>query len=78
MLQTCLLSVLAIESALATLVFTNPSFSDLTAGAPFNVTWSGASGTTTLTLQNGTANNINTVGVIACTLLLEFTTQCSC
>ncbi|KAF8866900.1 hypothetical protein BDZ45DRAFT_177804 [Acephala macrosclerotiorum] len=66
MLPACLLLLaFGIETTFATLNFTNPSFSDLTAGAPFNVTWSGASGTTTLTLQNGTASSITTVGVIA-------------
>lgn len=66
------LSAFLVEKASATLKFTNPSFADLTAGAPFNVTWSGASGTTTLTLQNGTASGIQTVGVIACNFLFLY------
>jgi len=64
-LHTVLLSIFAIQKSAAALVFTNPSLAGLTAGAPFNLTWSGASGTTTVTLQNGTANDLETVIVIA-------------
>jgi len=64
-LHTVLLSIFAIQKSAAALVFTNPSLAGLTAGAPFNLTWSGASGTTTVTLQNGTANDLETVTVIA-------------
>ncbi len=69
-LGVCLLSAFAIEKVAANLVFTNSDLSGITAGAPFNLTWSGASGTTTLTLVNGTENgassNVNTVDVILC------------
>lgn len=47
------------------LQFTNPSLQGLTAGVAFNVTWSDANGTSTLTLQNGTSNSINTLAVIS-------------
>lgn len=53
-------------SATRGLQFSNPSLDGLTAGSPFNLTWSGASGTTTLTLQNGTADNMDVVATIAC------------
>ncbi|PMD17380.1 hypothetical protein NA56DRAFT_278095 [Hyaloscypha hepaticicola] len=33
---------------------------DITAGIPFNVTWEGANGTTTLSLQEGAANSMKT------------------
>ena len=71
LLHTVLLSIFAIQKSAAALVFTNPSLAGLTAGAPVNLTWSGASGTTTVTLQNGTANDLETVTVIACKLYLS-------
>ncbi|CZR56997.1 uncharacterized protein PAC_06886 [Phialocephala subalpina] len=52
-------------SATTGLQFTNPTMQGITAGSAFNVTWEGANGTTTLTLQNGTSNSINTVDIIA-------------
>lgn len=42
---------------------------DITAGIPFNVTWEGANGTTTLSLQEGAASNMKTTGVILRKLL---------
>merc|ERR1712093_99923 len=57
LLHTVLLSIFAFQKSAAALAFTNPSLAGLTAGAPVNLTWSGASGTTTITLQNGTANS---------------------
>merc|ERR1712093_771382 len=65
LLHTVLLSIFAFQKSAAALAFTNPSLAGLTAGAPYNLTWSGASGTTTVTLQNGTANDLETVIVIA-------------
>ncbi|KAK0125561.1 hypothetical protein ONS95_000432 [Cadophora gregata] len=65
LLHTCLLSIFAFQKSAAALAFTNPSLAGLTAGAPYNLTWSGASGTTTVTLQNGTANDLEMVVVIA-------------
>merc|ERR1712169_106338 len=47
------------------LQFTMPSFEGVNAGSPINITWSGATGTPTLTLQNGTENSINDVDIIA-------------
>jgi hypothetical protein len=43
--------------------FTNPSF-NIVAGSNFLLTWAGASGSTTVTLMNGTGNSMNTVDVI--------------
>jgi hypothetical protein len=43
--------------------FTNPSF-NIVAGSNFLLTWAGASGSTTVTLMNGTGNNMNTVDVV--------------
>lgn len=51
--------------------FTNTEF-DIAAGSPFNVTWTGAKGTTTLSLQQGDANSISTADVIACKLPRSF------
>ncbi|KAH6724318.1 hypothetical protein BKA61DRAFT_27450 [Leptodontidium sp. MPI-SDFR-AT-0119] len=65
LLHVSLLSVFAIEKSAAALAFTNPSLAGLAAGAPFNLTWSGASGTTTVTLQNWTANSLDTVNIVA-------------
>jgi len=67
-LQLCFLLAFVIGKSAAILNFTNPTLSGLTAGVPFNVTWSGASGTSTLALQNGTASSLNTVDVISCML----------
>ncbi|PVH79137.1 hypothetical protein DL98DRAFT_229457 [Cadophora sp. DSE1049] len=64
LLHTCLLSIFAFQKSAAALVFINPSLAGLTAGAPYNLTWSGASGTTTVTLQNGTANDLETVTIV--------------
>ena len=49
--------------------FTDPagSFSEITAGTPFNFTWADAVGAVTLTLKNGGANNLQTVSVIQST-----------
>jgi hypothetical protein len=66
LVQLCLVNIFAIGRVAAALAFTNPSLSGLTAGEPFTLTWSGASGTTTLTLQNG--NPLQTVDTIACKL----------
>ncbi|KAH7342612.1 hypothetical protein BKA65DRAFT_294822 [Rhexocercosporidium sp. MPI-PUGE-AT-0058] len=71
LLHVSLLSVFAFEKSAAALAFTNPSLAGLAAGAPFylispyNITWSGATGTTTLTLRNGTENNLDDVDTIA-------------
>ncbi|KAG4436810.1 hypothetical protein IFR05_007700 [Cadophora sp. M221] len=68
LLHMSLLSVFAFEKSAAALAFSNPSLAGLAAGAPFNLTWSGASGTTTVTLQNRTANNldrVDTVNIVA-------------
>jgi hypothetical protein len=48
--------------------FTNTEF-DITAGSPFNVTWTGAKETTTLSLQQGDANSIGTADVVSCEFL---------
>ncbi|KAH8754017.1 hypothetical protein F5882DRAFT_53132 [Hyaloscypha sp. PMI_1271] len=51
--------------------FTNTEF-DITAGAPFNVTWTGAQGTTSLSLQQGDANSIKTADVILSSITDDF------
>jgi len=48
LLQLIFVFIFAIGNAAGQLKFTNPSLDGLTAGAPFNLTWTGASGTTTL------------------------------
>ncbi|KAH7419419.1 hypothetical protein BKA64DRAFT_699452 [Cadophora sp. MPI-SDFR-AT-0126] len=65
LLHTYILSIFVFQKSAAALAFTNPSLAGLTAGAPFNLTWSGASGTTTVTLQNGTVNDLETVTIVA-------------
>jgi hypothetical protein len=68
LLQLIFVFIFAIGNVAGQLKFTNPSLDGLTAGAPFNLTWTGAAGTTTLTLQNGTASNRNTVDTVACSV----------
>ncbi|CZT13715.1 hypothetical protein WAI453_008120 [Rhynchosporium graminicola] len=65
LLHACLLSIFAIQKSAAALAFTNPSLAGLTAGVPYNLSWSGAAGTTTLTLQTGTGNSFDDVEIIA-------------
>lgn len=64
-LQLCLANF-GLLGARAALAFTG-SLTGLTVGAPFDVTWSGAVGTWTLTLLNGT----RVVNKITCMLALE-------
>ncbi|KAI1461900.1 Ser-Thr-rich glycosyl-phosphatidyl-inositol-anchored membrane family-domain-containing protein [Annulohypoxylon moriforme] len=44
--------------------FTNTNFDGITAGKPFDITWTDASGSVTLTLKNGESDNLQTVGEI--------------
>jgi hypothetical protein len=44
--------------------FTNPSFNSVTAGQPFNITWSGAVGAVTIVLKNGPPTALVTVTTI--------------
>lgn len=60
------LFAVAVRDAGAALAFTG-SLDGLTAGAPFDVTWSGAVGTSSLTLLSGTT----VVNDIACKLMLD-------
>jgi len=59
--------------------FTNTVY-DIVDSSPFNVTWTGASGKATLSLQNGTSNAISTADTILCEALLlwrgEYTLIC--
>lgn len=55
----------AFSVAQALVQFTNPSFNSVTAGQPFNITWSGASGAVTLTLKDGPSTALVTVNQIA-------------
>jgi hypothetical protein len=64
LVQLYLVNIFAIGRVAAALAFTNSSMLGLTAGEPFTLTWLGASGTTTLTLQNG--DPLQTVDTIAC------------
>lgn len=64
-LQSCL-AALGMRGAAASLAFTG-SLDGLTAGAPFDVTWTGAVGTSSLTLLSGTA----VVNKIACVLTMK-------
>lgn len=59
-LQLCLVAF-GIRGAIAALAFTG-SLTGLTAGAPFDVTWSGAVGTSSLTMLSGST----VVNKIAC------------
>jgi len=43
---------------------TNSGFSDITAGTPFTITWSGATSSITLLLKNGPPTNLVTVSII--------------
>ncbi|KAB8303843.1 hypothetical protein EYC80_005214 [Monilinia laxa] len=60
-------STIFLAAAAATLAsavkLTNPSF-EVTAGTPFNITWSDAEGPVTLTLKNGPSTDLTTVSVI--------------
>ncbi|XDG06884.1 hypothetical protein ABKA04_006499 [Annulohypoxylon sp. FPYF3050] len=44
--------------------FTNTNFDGITAGKPFDITWTDAAGAVTLTLKNGDSDNLQTVGEI--------------
>lgn len=55
----------AFAIAQAAVEFTNPTFSTITAGKPFNLTWSGADGPVTLTLKDGPSTALVTVNTIA-------------
>lgn len=46
--------------------FTNTNFDGITAGKPFDITWTDAAGAVTLTLKNGDSDNLQTVGEITC------------
>ncbi|CAD6443535.1 fee7f65a-6057-4708-942a-0dcb1e76a076 [Sclerotinia trifoliorum] len=60
-------STLFFAAAAATLAsavqLTNPSF-EVTAGSPFNITWSDAQGPVTLVLMNGPSTSLNSVSTI--------------
>jgi hypothetical protein len=45
--------------------FTNSAFAGITAGTPFNITWSGATTGVTLLLKNGASTDLKTVSTIA-------------
>lgn len=66
-LQFLVASTFVLQRCNALLAFTC-SLTGLTAGAQFNVVWSGAIGTVKLTLQNETAGVVNTINVISCEL----------
>jgi hypothetical protein len=59
----------AVFSALAAAVqavnFTVLTFATVTAGKPFELSWTGAAGPVTLTLKNGNPQNLQTVSTIA-------------
>jgi hypothetical protein len=63
-LQLCF-AVFGIRRATATLAFTG-SLTGLTASAQFDVTWSGAVGTSSLTLLSGTTV-VNRIACASCT-----------
>ncbi|KAF7872300.1 hypothetical protein EAF04_003224 [Stromatinia cepivora] len=63
-MQFCTLFLAAAAATLASAVqLTNPSFG-VTAGTPFNITWSDAQGPVTLVLMNGPSTSLNTVSTI--------------
>lgn len=61
-------STLFLTSALAALAqaveFTNPTFATITAGKPFEITWTEASGPVTIILKNGPPAALQTVSTI--------------
>lgn len=67
-LQSCFLATCAIRGATAALAFTN-SFNGLTAGASFDLEWSGASGTSSVTLLSGASSSQVEVNKVACMLI---------
>jgi hypothetical protein len=59
--------LLFVQSTLAALAFTNTAF-DLEVGQPFTLTWTGASGSVTITLMDATSStNLVEVQTIVCT-----------
>jgi hypothetical protein len=51
-------------SVSAKLILTDPTFAGIAVGTPFNITWSGAAGPVSLTLQNGPPNQLTDVAPI--------------
>ncbi len=45
--------------------FTYPTFKTVKAGTPFNITWAGASGPTTLAVHQATADGVGRESIIA-------------
>ena len=64
-LFTLLGSLAVISCAHAVLKFTN-SWSGVTSGVPFLLTWSGDNGAVTIKLENGTTASANDVNTIVC------------
>jgi len=56
--------VAAVAAVVNAAILTNPDYSGITAGVPFTITWSGASGPVTIILKNGPAGNLKTVAVL--------------
>lgn len=56
----------AIPAWVSAVMITNTNFDGVEAGKAFEVTWSDATGPVTLTLKDGPAENLNTVGEITC------------
>jgi hypothetical protein len=56
----------ALAAAAQAVNFTVLTFATVTAGEPFEVSWTGAQGPVTLTLKDGDPNNLQTVSTIAC------------
>jgi len=58
--------LLAALAAVANAVqFTNSAF-DVEPGKPFELTWSGATGSVTILLKNGPQDNLQTVDTLVC------------
>ncbi|KAI0842843.1 Ser-Thr-rich glycosyl-phosphatidyl-inositol-anchored membrane family-domain-containing protein [Hypoxylon sp. FL0890] len=60
---TIFASILAALPAWAVTI-TNSNFDNIEVGKPFEITWSGATGPVTLTLKDGSSDNLQTVGEI--------------
>jgi len=57
----------ALAAAAQALNFTVLTFATVTAGQPFQISWTGAAGPVSLILKNGPPTNLQTVSTIACT-----------
>lgn len=65
-MKSTILSVLLAALPAWAVLITNSNFDGVEAGKAFEITWSDATGPVTLTLKDGPAENLQTVGEITC------------